>query len=484
MQSRRDFLGTTLAGVATMALSAPLLTSTAAHAGSMRSTTQLPRITGPINGGVKGHPFAAYFGDISDRGYVEQEFFIEGLAQRYTPVGQLGVDGLWTVEPSSRGHYKTRILVRRPRNPLRFNGTVVVEWTNVSAGFEVNFGDTPMAYDGRAYVTVSAQRHGVYGYEATKLGLVHWDPERYGSLDIPDDALSYDIFSQVGNLLKSRVGSDHLLQGLRVQRLIAVGASQSGTRVLAYANGIQPRDCVYDAIMPLICAGSAGDFSPEPAHPEPGSGGHSRNVPTRVRADLSIPVMPMNTETEALFYVSRRQPNTSKFHYWEVAGASHAPTPLMARIARVVRRDGLPVPGWGSATSSSVDWQPTLDAALVHVERWIKTGTPPPAQQPMVITGSPAAYARDEYGNAVGGVRLPEVEVPIAVYRGFGPNGSIGGQTIPFSEDQLRSLYPSHAEYVARVRAAARSAEVAGVILPYRTREYIAGANSAPIPPA
>lgn len=38
-------------------------------------------VTGPITGGEHGWAFASYFGDISKLGYVEEEYFLEGVAQ-------------------------------------------------------------------------------------------------------------------------------------------------------------------------------------------------------------------------------------------------------------------------------------------------------------------------------------------------------------------------------------------------------------------
>ena len=73
-------------------------------------------ITGPISGGVHGWPFGGYFGDIGERGYVEEEFFLAGTAKRYKPVGTHGNDGNWEVEGAGEASFKTRILVKRPKD--------------------------------------------------------------------------------------------------------------------------------------------------------------------------------------------------------------------------------------------------------------------------------------------------------------------------------------------------------------------------------
>jgi Alpha/beta hydrolase domain len=353
--------------------------------------TASPTVTGPIRGGRRGWPFGAFYGDIGACGYLEEEYFIAGQAMRFAPVGALGQEGRWSVEPTTPAPYKTRILVRRPTNPEAFNGTVIVEWTNVSTGQDLPLCDPPGVYDGFAYVAVSAQRVGVHGYATKPQGLIQWDAERYGSLSIPDDALSYDIYTQAARLVAQRrkaYGVDPL-GGLKVRKLIAVGASQSGVRLLAYINGIQRRERVFDAVMPIICAGRASDFDPAPALPDPNGpngGGNSRSVRTIVRTDLPTPVLALNTETEALYYYPLRQPDTPRFIYWEIAGASHAALPPSSTVRQTAARDGVGPAGFQeNPRVSDVSWLPTADAAIQHLHRWLNGGRLPPRQQPIDI---------------------------------------------------------------------------------------------------
>src|SRR5262245_40584327 len=68
--------------------------------------------------------------------YVQEEYFISGTASAFSNVGPLGSDGMWTVTPAATAPYKTRILVYRPEKAKKFNGTVIVEWLNVSGGID------------------------------------------------------------------------------------------------------------------------------------------------------------------------------------------------------------------------------------------------------------------------------------------------------------------------------------------------------------
>jgi hypothetical protein len=439
-------------------------------------------ITEPITGGAHGRPFGAALPDLVALGYREDEYLVSGEAVRYRPAEPLSPDGRWTVRPTSRVRFHTRVLVRCPADPARFTGTVVVEWLNVSAGFDVSFACPGTLTDGLAHVGVSAQPLGVHGFPSDPHGLRHWDPDRYGALDVPDDAVGYDILTQVAGAL--REAGSPLLRGCRARRLILVGVSQSGTRVLAYANGVQPRTGAFDALVPVVCAGMAADFDPATAHPDRAAGdrGHSRSLRTRVRDDLATSVFALDTETEALHHAPYRRPDTGRYRHWEIAGAAHAPAAQLAAITAVTERDGVPTPAWTGPEPSRVEWLPTFDAIVVHLGRWLDDGRPPPIQPPIELTANGAQLARDEHGNARGGVRLPELEVPVATYRGTDPDARLGGRTTPFPPDKLARLYPDHAGYVRQVEAAAQAAVEAGVILPVRAAAYARAAEHAPVP--
>src|SRR5262249_43197411 len=202
----------------------------------------VPTVTGPIHADAPGdpghdYPFYASVVDLAAHGYVEQEFFIEGTANRYTtpPVATATiVDG--------GHHYKTRVVVRRPTSAARFNGTVLVEWNNVTAGHDLDI-DWFQTYDhlmesGFAWVGVTPQRIGV---EAIKV----WNAKRYGTLDVTEngavanDDLSYDIMAQAAQALRTP-GTVDVMGGLRPVRLFATGHSQSAGRLGTYVNSIHP----------------------------------------------------------------------------------------------------------------------------------------------------------------------------------------------------------------------------------------------------
>ena len=138
-------------------------------------------VTGPVSVNVSpGDPsndfiFSMSGMDLASHGYIEEEFFLEGTANRYSQ------SEMETADIVDGGHaYKTRFVVRRPADAARFNGTVVVEWVNVTANRDLDIdwlqvGEHLMR-NGYAWIGLSAQRVGVDQMR-------EWSPTRYGSLD-------------------------------------------------------------------------------------------------------------------------------------------------------------------------------------------------------------------------------------------------------------------------------------------------------------
>jgi hypothetical protein len=126
------------------------------------------------------------------------------------------------------------------------------------------------------------------------------------------------------------------------------------------------------------------------------------------------------------------------------------------------------------------------NAAVFSLNRWVQTGTPPPrAPRLDAQPGPPVTLARDAHGNALGGIRTPLVDVPIATLRGDGNNGgtfcNLFGSTVPFSAATLASLYPTHADYVAKFDAAAERTLRAGFFRPADVKNLKAAAAASPI---
>lgn len=99
----------------------------------------LPDVTGPIPVTAGSYPLMASntlqaVVDLPKAGYVEEEFFVSGRANVY----DWAADGTAAVK-TPNAPYTTRIMLRRPADPRRFSGNVIVEIGNVGRGYDFSF---------------------------------------------------------------------------------------------------------------------------------------------------------------------------------------------------------------------------------------------------------------------------------------------------------------------------------------------------------
>jgi len=439
--------------------------------------------------------------DLSSVGYTEAEYFVSGEASSYTSDAPLTSDGRWWVRRDATAPFTTRIVVRRPVDPARFNGTVHVEWLNVSGGLDASpdwtYVHVGLMRAGAMWVGVSAQVVGIDGHHADDPGsfmaLKVADPERYGPLDHPGDDFSYDIFRQVGEVI--RADAAVLLDGLVPERVLAVGESQSAFRLSTYVDAVAPTARAYDGYLlhsratggaPLSLGrrvnGLSSDQLPPAKVPAPD--------PTLVRGDLDVPVLVVSAETdlvgEHLAYVRARQPDTRWFRSWEVAGTAHGDAYQLGigdaddgsgaadRALFAALSDPPSSIYFGVITCEApINAGPqtyVLRAAFEALDQWVRSGEPPPSMPRLEVDAAGTDFVRDGAGNARGGIRTPHVDVPIATLSGLGQSGesfcSLFGTTMPLGSEELADRYPDHSSFVARWHAATDAAVAAGAILP------------------
>jgi hypothetical protein len=441
--------------------------------------------------------------DLAPLGYATEEFFIAGTASSYTLAGDPTPDGHWQATAAATAPYVTRIVVVRPTDAHKFNGTVVVEWLNVSAGTDAtpdwNAAHREIMRGGYAYIGVSAQKVGVDG--GASMGnnpmakpLKTANPERYGSLIHPGDAFSYDIYSQVGKLLRAPKASG-LLGTLVPKRIISVGESQSAVFLTTYVNAVDPLAKAYDGFL------IHSRFGPPSRLDGKSMMGSSASLPqpAKLRTDLRVPVLTVITETDLIggglpgFY-GARQPDYAQLRVWEIPGTSHADVYTFG--AGFIDSGSTPLDKLAAA------WQPTdkilgaqlakpinagpqhhyvVEAALFNLDNWIKTGHAPSSAPPMQAapsTDKAPTLVLDANGNTLGGVRSPWVDVPTARLSGIGNSGSpfagLAGSTEVFDVATLDRLYPGgKAEYMKKFEASLDSAIKAGFILPADRKEIV-----------
>ena len=348
---------------------------------------------------------------LSKYGYTEREFYADGLANRYR--GAVGAAAQNATVIDSNNPYRTRVLVRTP-SPARFNGTLIVEWTNVTIGVDADFVFAEASSDflrqGYAYAVVSAQQAGVARD-------VTWSPRRYGSLsvaasnadpqggtvDASGDPLSWDIFTQISEALKINSGPNAPLPGLHVRNVIATGQSQSASRLTTYYNTIQPLDNFFDGFV------------------------FWDRATAKLRSDVAVPSVSVNSEGLTPFYPLPFGTSTYT-REWEVAGSTHGSTIAEQYVDAMFNRDKSKIGQDGNPESFTQWVEPScvtlpafspvpnglvIAAATDQVKTWIQTGRPASPSISFNRDGS-GQLVRDANGHVTGGIQLSQFAVPTA----------------------------------------------------------------------
>ncbi len=411
--------------------------------------------------------------DLAAHGLTESEYYFEGS--------------------TSIGAYKSRMIVRRPANAQKFNGTVIVEWMNASSGFDIDVDFLSLLplieREGYAYVAVTAQQSSVDF-------LKNRDPLRYGALTMAEVPLlqpaSNEVFSQAGQTLLNKINPVDPLRGLKAKRLIAIGQSQSSQRLTNYVNSVHGL-----TLLPV--------FNAFVLH----SGG---DAPTR----FPVPVFKINSENEAPSYFGSRALANANYRYWEVPGSSHQPlegNDYANSLLAAGRGAPLSCPFPFEGPGGPVGIDPALRAAVAHLNNWIIFGKKPPqapfiAMTPDLLNPFVGVIQRDTYGNALGGIRMPQQEAPVArntpsygcsiavpfppfkivlnllpQYDAFdGNNDPAVDPTDSYAEpESAKALYGNHLRYVAKFSAATVKAALNGYILDFDAKQLIETAAKSDI---
>jgi hypothetical protein len=208
----------------------------------------------------------------------------------------------------------------------------------------------------------------------------------------------------------------------------------------------------------------------------------------RIRDDLDVPVLVLQTETDVVVMgaCSARQPDSDRFRLWEIAGTAHADTYLL--VAASAHADDTPIetlarmcaptttpmgPDFPFSTpiNSGPQHHYVAQAALAHLDRWVRTGEAPPSAPRLATSGAPASLVVDDLGIATGGIRTGFVDVPAAALSGLGQDGDqlmfLFGSTRRFDATDLAARYPGgRAEYAKRFADATHDAVRQGFVLP------------------
>jgi Alpha/beta hydrolase domain len=361
---------------------------------------------------------------MSDFNYVTQEYFVSGVA-----------DG---------SPYATRIVVRRPAVPQKFSGLVVAEPMHFSGSALIcQYAQLGIAMSGDACLEIDS--------EPLDLGLLQgFNSARYGSLSIVSEAQTNDILAQVGRLVRSNAPGNPFA-GLGVSDVVLSGISESSNVTRAYMTAYDGGSSTFQ--MPDGSPIYQGFFLSSTLGPNPLP---ITNVPT-----IQMPTQnevtagqPGNGESSSFERPDSDSP-ANPFRIYEVAGMSHAD------VRNLPNNQGCIAP-FSQFPQGAMEFM-----GLDHELNWVANGTVPP-HAPSYIAVNPGnqvidgtRVALDQYGNAIGGVRTPYLNVPIFTYTipnynnptSAGPSFlcAIAGFQTPLPQSVLQGLYKNEGQYISAV---------------------------------
>lgn len=407
--------------------------------------------------------------DLDRYGYDEEEYFFSGKANVYT------LNGDHAEMKSEAAPYTNRFLIRKPKDMKKFSGKVVMELINPTNGWDV----VPMwcqiwpsiLQDGDIYVGITIR-------EGCIASLKKYDPERYAELDWTNPnkepgeiskkilmwqhcsketeyGLFWDMLTQLGYFFKEKEGAE--LVGAPVEKVYAIGCSQSGMYLSAYFNVFHetdrpsPIDPPFDGY--LSYTGSMMvPLNQEEDPPE-------ATDPIQVTKNCPVPVIRIMSQwdfRDFAGHISHRRPDGDeigdRFRLYEIA--SHAHNTLVGGLYRPGREE---MKALGQKTQfPATDFSPLpLDAvmrqAVRNLDMWSRQNIAPPHAPAFIETDENGYAALDENGNCKGGLRLPQIDVPVAAYHSGTKTNDQDSCYVPFSTEKLKELYPTHEDYVLKM---------------------------------
>jgi hypothetical protein len=419
----------------------------------MTTTASLSRP--PSDASAPFVPPGSYRGSLEDADYVEEEWFATG-------------------EEGGRP-YATAVLVRRPRDPARFSGTVIVEPLHVMSATPIwLYTSTYILRSGHGWASIASQK------TALDMHVKGFDQERYATLGIAADPpppgtpeidpfnppigqpekqaaffaelqrqnrASNAVLAQVG----AAVGAADGPFGDRVAHLILAGHSQTGgvvTDFVQNARNLHRREdgsAIYDGFFPTGAART------------PFTACDIAVLQVLSDGDIANPHNPMHADRQY-----RREDGdepTDRYRLYELAGVGHMNTRYPpyndpAMWQQVSTAGGVAT----DATMNSLPHNELFNMALHHLVGWVAEGVTPP-QADRIEIGPDGYFLRDEQGNSRGGVRCAQMDVPRARYFSSPRNADgtpafgVVGSEVPLDHETLRRLYSDHDDYEKRFNA-------------------------------
>jgi hypothetical protein len=370
------------------------------------------------------------------------------------------------------------MLVRHPVDGKRFSGRVIVELLDVAEGHDVAplWGLSYQQFLRNGDVWVGVTTTPVAMAALQKFDSIRYAPVAAAQPEVEcagDSGLAWDLIAQAGALLRS-TSHENPLRNYNPHRVILAGFGLGGSQVITFANalhaGLRLGDSapIYDGYLSAAAPVAAPINTCATALPA--------GDPRLVLQPRDVPVVAVWTQTELRRAPEARREDSDKagalYRQYEIAGAAHSgPYPAGQPADVDLQIAGMAAAADGDCRELRSDfplglafnaiWQ-QLDGLMVRGEAMISV--------PRIEIDARGDAVADRQGNAQGGWRLPQIDVPLASYAGHStPERSNAravcestGSMRRFDTARLKALYKDRNEYIKRFDAAVDQAVADG----------------------
>ncbi len=421
--------------------------------------------------------------------------------------------------------YSTKLVLMMPTDPSRGNGALLVDVPNRGKAYANALYNSPR--DEPFQSGTFEQGTGFLQDNGFSIAEVYWELGQGANLPSFIDAegkrkyvegAGFAMMRDAGIFLahaaKDSTGTANPLAGM-ISRTLASGKSQTGRFLKGFLlNGFNMAgpQRVFDGmhvfvsgsgLLPIMQTGTGPESSANgtPSFTNPDLPGVHDGLLTIgeitaqvvARGEVAPKMMLITTSTD---YYSLRaslgrtgaegqadQTLPANVRMYDIAGSSHVLIPIKPPHCTMVQ--------------GVLDWTPVSRATFLRLDQWVGSNLAPPATQLMTLERAsttpatlraPASLPNavmqvpklDADGNALGGVRLPDLVAPLGTHGGQNSpetRCSLMGSYIPFAKDAAQrtennDLRPSVAEryknrddYVNRIRGAAFNLLESGFLL-------------------
>jgi hypothetical protein len=345
--------------------------------------------------------------------------------------------------------YEARLVIRKPKDARKFSGLVVAEPMHPAAAAAHAFEYNSLYIMDAGHIAVEIDTTGQEQIAA-------FNPQRYGSLKASQKQVS-EILAQAGALIKSPQSP---IAELNLRKMILWGTSASSAMVVNYLPShrvfkLASMANIYDGFMPTMNGSTI--------------------------APVDVPIIQVPTQVEYMYGATATQDSdepSKQFRVYEFAAMAHLDSRNTRK--RLTQEDCL-------EPLSEIPLDAMASVALHHLLQWVDLGLSPPRAPRVIldryVENDGSLMQLDEYGNAMGGIRSPWVDVPLFKYTMHNPPnpastgaGSgrmqtpllcyLSGWQTPIDAAVVKKKYGSPANYVRMVEKRLNELEAEGWSLP------------------